>query len=118
MKKFLFYFACLFLVSVYSCGEDDLDEEPEPMEDECEGTNFTYTNSIKAIVDNNCALSGCHVAGGDLPDYTTYAGIFSRASGAASRTQAGSMPPASSGKSLTADQIMMIKCWVAAGAPE
>ena len=94
------------------------EEEEEEMMDDCEGTDFTYTNSIKAIVDNNCALSGCHVAGGDLPDYTTYAGIFSRASGAASRTQAGSMPPASSGKSLTADQIMMIKCWVAAGAPE
>lgn len=117
MKKFLFLLICLFSVAMYSCGDNEIEEEEE-MEDNCEGTSFTYTNAVKAIVDSNCALSGCHVAGGDLPDYTSYDLISSAANSVASRTRTRSMPPARSGRSLTDEQIKTIKCWVEDGAPE
>lgn len=120
MKKIFLLLACLFMISLYACSDDMKEEEEEEMmeEDICDGTSFTYTNAIKSIVDANCALSGCHNGSTSLPDFTSYAGIKANASGAASRTRAGSMPPASSGRELSDEQINTIKCWVEAGAPE
>ncbi|MEK7255222.1 MAG: hypothetical protein AAB316_10790, partial [Bacteroidota bacterium] len=45
----------------------------------CDTLNdVTYDNQIKAIVDNSCAYSGCHVPGGvGTGDYRTYAGMHS-----------------------------------------
>ncbi len=119
MKKWLFFLSCLFLVSFYACS-DDMDEEEEMMEEEneCEGTSFTYTAHVKSIVDSNCALSGCHDGGSAPPNFTTYDGIKAFATGAASRTGAGNMPPVASGRTLTDAQIMIIKCWAENGAPE
>jgi hypothetical protein len=120
MKKWLFLFASLFLVSLYACSDDSNEEEEEMMEeeDECEGTTFTYTNDVKSIVDSNCTLSGCHDGSTGLPDFRTFDGIKASATNAASRVNSMNMPPASSGKTLTAAQISTIVCWAANGAPE
>ena len=108
------------MVSFYACSDDMQDEEEEMMEEEdnCDGTSFTYTADVKSIVDSNCTLSGCHDGGSSQPDFRSYAGIMPFASSASLRTSSRNMPPASSGRSLTEDQIRIIQCWAENGAPE
>lgn len=72
--------------------------------------------SIKAIVTNNCATPSCH-GGSQSPDFREDDNIVDRAGRIKARTGAGTMPPASSGMSLTDDEVDMIACWVDDGAP-
>lgn len=72
--------------------------------------------SIKAIIQTNCAVSGCHNGTQD-PDFTNNNIIVSNANRIQSRTTVRTMPPSSSGLSLTQSEIDQIACWVADGAP-
>lgn len=80
-------------------------------------SGLSFSADIKPIIEANCAVSGCHVAGTSQPDYTNEATIISLASNIKARTQAGEMPPPSSGRSLTEAEIERIACWVDDGAP-
>ena len=71
--------------------------------------------TIQPIIENNCAVSGCH-DGSIAPNFTSEATIRDRASRIQARTSARSMPPPSSGRTLTAAQIEEISCWVTSGA--
>jgi hypothetical protein len=71
---------------------------------------------IKTIISTNCAVSGCH-AGSISPDLRTDAAIRAQAARIQARTSSQTMPPRSSGSSLTDDQIAQISCWVQDGAP-
>lgn len=72
---------------------------------------------IKSIIDNNCAVSGCHVPGGiGRTDYSIDANIVSNAESIKTRTENGSMPRKGSGYTLTQQQIDEIACWVDDGA--
>lgn len=122
MKKFiLILFASAF---IYACGSDSTDPIPgggnEEENDECEGTSYTYSNDVAAIVNSSCALAGCHVNGNTqgLPDFTMYQNLFDRRSTVSSRVNAGTMPPSTSGITLTDAQKLIITCWVKAGAPQ
>jgi len=70
---------------------------------------------IENIVKNNCAISGCH-AGNVSPDFRDKETILSRSGRILARTQAKTMPPPSSGESLSNDEIEDIECWVNDGA--
>lgn len=72
---------------------------------------------IEAIINSSCALSGCH-AGNQSPDFRVKENIINNANRIMSRTGNQSMPPNSSGITLTESQIDAIACWVADGAPE
>jgi hypothetical protein len=72
---------------------------------------------VQSIVTASCAISGCH-AGNVSPDFRVRENILTRAGRIRARTGNASMPPPSSGGSLTAAQINAIDCWVADGAPE
>ncbi|WP_020571724.1 hypothetical protein [Neolewinella persica] len=72
---------------------------------------------VEAIVTSSCAISGCH-AGNVSPDFRVRGNILSRAGRIGSRTGNASMPPPSSGNSLSEQQVNAISCWVADGAPE
>jgi len=94
-------------------------------EDDCETSGITYTNTIAAVFDNSCAVSGCHVAGNEavaffsLEDYANSKGAadFGRIVGAISHQEDFSaMPP--SGGQLDQCIIDQITAWVDAGAPE
>ncbi|WP_420316107.1 SprB repeat-containing protein [Ekhidna sp.] len=75
-------------------------------------TGVSYENSIKAIIETNCAISGCH-NGSVSPDLRTFTSIQSSASRIKARTANGSMPR---GRTLTQTQIGLIACWVDDGA--
>ena len=47
-------FGGLLLLSLATCSKESIDTYT------CEGTTPTYTASVKAILDKNCALAGCH----------------------------------------------------------
>lgn len=68
-------------------------------------------SQVKSIITTNCAVSNCH-DGSISPDFRNDGNIEQRANRIKSRTSAKSMPPSSSGRSLSADEIQKIACWV------
>jgi hypothetical protein len=81
-------------------------------------SGISFSARISGIVENNCAVTGCHVSGTGRVDFSVKANILDNAAGIRSRTTSGSMPPAASGRSLTDAQIAEIACWVEDGAPD
>ncbi len=75
-------------------------------------SGVSYEESIKGIIENSCAISGCH-NGSVSPDLRSFETIQARAASIKSRTGNKSMPR---GSSLTQSQIDMIACWVDDGA--
>jgi hypothetical protein len=80
------------------------------------GALVSYATDIRPILDTNCQVSGCHGSNGSIPTFATYADVAAKAAQIKSRTSSKSMPPASSGKSLTDDEIAKIASWVDNGA--
>lgn len=70
---------------------------------------------INTIIQTNCAISGCH-AGNQAPDFRVTSNITGSAQRIGIRTGGRTMPPPSSGGSLTDAEIAKIACWVADGA--
>jgi hypothetical protein len=70
---------------------------------------------VKNIIQTNCAVSGCH-NGTTFPDLRVDNNIAAQASRIKARTGAKTMPPSSSGRSLSDDEIAEIACWVNDGA--
>ena len=105
----------IILVEV-SCAYDNAEELYGEADCPPGGTSFSQT--ISPIIESKCAISGCHVSGQQRPTLETYEQISSNASRIKARTSNGTMPPATSGKSLSADEIEAIACWVDAGAPD
>ena len=76
-------------------------------------SGVSLASEISPIIQNNCAVAGCH-NGSQAPNLSAASGIIGSASSILSRTSAGTMPP--SGK-LPDNQIALIECWVNDGAP-
>ena len=113
----------------YACHTDKL-VEPKPDED-CVNYNATYNGDIKAIIDFNCAHSGCHVTGGGAPgDFTTYNGMSNDFNDSGIREyvvalrndEENGMPPnwdTNDGpKDLTEEEFKIMECWINSGYPE
>ena len=81
-------------------------------------SGISFEASVKSIIQTNCAISGCHVAGTGREDFTQFSEIQSNASTIKNYTQNGNMPPESSGKKLSNAEIEAIACWVDDGAPQ
>ncbi len=76
----------------------------------------SYEADIKSIIETSCAVSGCHVTGGDAPfTLTSLANVQSHAAAIKTATANGSMPK--DGTPLTQLQKDRIACWVDDGAP-
>ena len=91
------------------------EEELFGKEAQCADEVFFLTD-IQPIIQTNCAISGCHASGGTSPELTSFEKVAARAADVVRETQSGHMPPASSGKSLSAEEINRISCWVQQGA--
>lgn len=77
--------------------------------------NESNYESVEAIISGSCAVSGCH-AGNVSPDLRVKNNIIDRSARILARTSAGTMPPSSSGMSLSSDQVGEIECWVESGS--
>ena len=57
MKLNTLAFLLLLGLCFAACSDDE--------EEICETTNITYTNTVAAIFNSTCAVSGCHVDGNE-----------------------------------------------------
>ena len=73
----------------------------------------SYSATVSAIIETNCAVSGCH-NGSQAPDLRTLENIQANASSIKSAVVSGRMPKVGS---LTQSEIDAIACWVDDGAP-
>jgi hypothetical protein len=77
--------------------------------------NGTKFSEVKTIIENKCAVSGCHVSGGGAPmALTTFAAIKENAARIKAVTQSGEMPKG--GPKLPQSELDVIACWVDDGA--
>lgn len=79
-------------------------------------TTVLYESDVRLLIQNNCALAGCHTAGGTPPELTSFELVHARAADILHMTQSLQMPPPSSGRSLSQEEIDRIACWVEQGA--
>ena len=117
IKKQLYIFTIsIYLVSI-SCASDSSDSSDDliPL-DTIETVKTpvieTYDGSIKAIIDQSCATSGCHntstkQSGVDLSTFSLAKTGFSGSSWV--RAETGTMPPSGA---LPANTIAKIKNWI------
>ena len=101
-------------LAVVSCTWDNA-EELYGIED-CPPDGVSYSQTIEPIIKSNCAVNGCHVNGQQRPALELFDQISAHADRILARTSNGTMPPSSSGKSLTQSEINAIACWVNDGA--
>lgn len=84
---------------------------------ECSTAVF-FEKDIRPLIQANCALPGCHAAGGTLPELTSFELVHARAADIRHMTQSRQMPPPTSGRSLSQEEIDKISCWVEQGSRE
>jgi len=77
-------------------------------------SGVSWENEIKPIMENSCALSGCH-NGSSRADLRKFENAKFHAKSIKSKTQDRSMPRE---ETLTQQQIDIIACWVDDGAPQ
>ena len=104
------------LLAVTACTHDPVGVEAQP--------EVCFQTEVRPIIQNNCALSGCH-AGGHEPDLSTEAGILrevtpgdpgkSRLYTAITSTWINPMPP-SPNPPLSLQQRSTIALWILQGA--
>lgn len=121
-KEIITVFLVILLGSC-SSGEDDTNPNPNGnngsggnIPERCENIVSTLSGQVLTIINLNCAITGCHVPGGQLPDFTIKSNIIQNASNIRLQTQSGVMPKVGSGLTLTTRQKDEILCWVANGA--
>lgn len=110
MSSFLPYFACLALLLAACAPENE-----EVSGSDC-GETVSLAEDVQPVISAHCAISGCHVADGQWPDFTDPQHIIDEASNIQQRTQSRTMPPPSSGITLTDQEIATLSCWVDRGA--
>lgn len=100
----------ILITLFFSCKKEDQEVI------DCSNTTSRYTNEVKPIINASCLSSGCHNAGSNNGDYTTYAGLKAVASSGALQNRVidnKTMPPS---QPLSLEDRKKIKCWIDAGA--
>jgi hypothetical protein len=111
----------ILMAVVFSCqssSEEDMVPQPPPppVAEGCDDVEASLSGNVMPIINTKCAVSGCHISGGQFPDFTDRANVIQFSSGIRNFTQNNVMPPASSGITLTAEELEAISCWVEGGA--
>jgi uncharacterized membrane protein len=101
--------------SFIACTSEN-EEDLLPEEERCGENSISLTDNIIPIINQNCAVSGCHVAGSSRVNLSVKENILQRANQIRSFTQSDFMPPQGSGKQLSNVEKEMIFCWVEQGA--
>jgi len=82
-------------------------------------SNTSLVSDVLPIMEVTCALSGCHVSGAQLPDFTQKENIRLAAPGIKSNISNNSMPPSNTtGPDLSDADKETILCWINDGAKD
>ena len=117
MKLILLLFSGGLLLS---CANNKMPEPLPVTATDC--AQVSFSRDIKPIVDQNCAVSGCHTTNGigkEYGNFETYEGLKTKADAGEIRNQVfvvKDMPPAPYGP-LTAEELQALDCWLSNGAP-
>lgn len=124
MKKkytILLSLATFGLLFVSSCYYDNT-EELYPLPAICDTVNITYTNTLKSIVDAQCATPDCHQSAYPSGyDFTTYEGLQKVAKNGsllAAITHTGDFPMPKDANKLDDCTIAKFRAWVNNGQPK
>ncbi len=111
MNKVLgFVFLSMVLGSCYYDKEETL----YPDEFIKDTAQTTYSGVIKPLIAGNCAISGCHVPGFQVPDLSTYAGLHANIERVRIRAiELQTMPAAGA---MSTANIAKLKKWIENGA--
>lgn len=115
MKTLKYFIAGLAFSAFIGCNSEN-EEDLLPNNDKCKDNSATLSGAVSTIVNNNCAVPGCHVSGTGRVNFTVKENIIQNANTIRSFTQNGIMPPPQSGHTLSAQQKADIFCWVENGA--
>jgi uncharacterized membrane protein len=108
----------LFIMT--SCAYNKTPEPIPVTPDEC--AQITFSKNIKPIIEQNCAVSGCHATNGignDYGNFETYEGLKIKVDQGQVRNRVfvvKDMPPAPYGP-LTTEESRALECWLNNGAP-
>lgn len=119
MRMFLRYI--ILLIAIASVVEGcyyDKEETLYGASVNCASVSYTYSAEVGPIVAQYCATAGCHDAGTNAGNVTLTS--FAQASASVARINQRvvidkTMPPS---ERLTSDQLAIIRCWIANGAPQ
>lgn len=120
MRKTLPILSAILILS-QGCYYDNAEELYE-FEDQlnainCDDLRVSFTDEVFPIIQGNCNITGCHVAGGNgilLENYNNVKAKVDNGSMMELVVNNQSMPPA---QPLTGCQISQIESWINAGAP-
>jgi hypothetical protein len=117
MNKIQLSTILLLLITTVGCYYDNKEElYPNNGSNNCDTTNLTYNQSIKTLINTNCAYSGCHVAGGTSPNLSTY--TLLKASISSVKTRAIDVKNMPSPSGMSACNINKLSIWITKGMPE
>lgn len=119
MRKALPILSAILVLS-QGCYYDN-EEELYEFEDQlnaanCDDVDMSFTDDIFPIIQGNCAITGCHVTGGNgilLENYNTVKAKVDDGTFRQQAVDAQTMPPT---QPLTSCQVDQIESWLNAGA--
>jgi len=101
------------------CLTDKGELIPPPPSALCDSLNVTYINTMKTIIDQDCAISGCHVGGFSSGNFSSYTSMQSSGALSASKigeqVSSGSMPL---GNPFPDSVRVLFQCWTESGFPQ
>ena len=115
MRTKIIFFVAGFLFASALLIESCKYEKVYPADSQCPDT-ISYSNNVFPLIEAHCVTTGCHESGSGNGDFTTYAGIKSKADNGRLRlkvVEEKSMPP---DNSISVEQRTMIDCWIKQGA--
>ena len=119
MRKSKYIFLLIFVAGylLNGCNYDN-EEELYPDSFNCSVGDVSYDLVIKPIVDANCAISGCHVAGTGRKDLSNYQGMKDIVDDGRLNERVivnQDMPPSGP---LSKCNIAKIEAWILQGGPQ
>jgi hypothetical protein len=108
--KFLTSMLILSIVLITGCKKDDGNSD-------CE-ISPTYNGSVKTIIDNSCAISGCHINGGLVPgNFLSYQGLSGVTMNGKFRNRVLVVKDMPLTGQLSEADFEILKCWADNGFP-
>jgi hypothetical protein len=126
LKSTTFFVVLTIILGVFACTYEKFDPGTEPEPEKCPTTTPTYEANVKAILSSTCTYADqCHKGAFDsyrglkfvLDDGQFKSRVITR-TGNPLNFMPPSSVPAGRPTSLTAEQLLILKCWSEAGYPE
>jgi hypothetical protein len=82
------------------------------------GARISFQGEIEPLLTATCAVSGCHVTGQQVPDFTNRNNFFTASGRMRTLVSSREMPAAECNCPLEAAEIEHILCWIDGGAED